>query len=496
MVADGVRGEVARTRWSIAGLLVSDFCGSAAALAQVTILGKVVFDLTGSELNLGLLGLAEFAPALLLVIVSGTIADRVDRRKLVAVAALTQAVIALVLGWYVGTNPTSVAPIFVLVVASGTALAFSAPAGRSLPADAVEPERLPWLIARSSIAFQAGIIAGPVLGGFLYTLDIRLPFVAVAGFLVVMSGAVMVVRLKPQPEPRPEPQPEPLPEPEPAADRSDEPGVLRAQAVQEAGVEPSGGYPTTASQGTLQEATEGLRFVKSQPILLGAISLDLLAVLFGGAVALLPAIAKDRLGVGAIGLGWLRAAVGIGAGAMTAVLAVRPITRSVGRTLLGVVAMFGAFTIVLGVTRTFAVAFVALVALSAADAVSVFIRATLVPLLTPAAKRGRVLAVENVFIGGSNEFGAFESGVTGQLLGTSGSVVLGGAVTIGVSLGWWFLFPRLREVDGFPVANGEEPPPAGSPGRTEDDIAGRGRSHRLPGQKDAIEGEGNANRGR
>jgi MFS family permease len=441
IVADRVPDESGRARWSTAGLLVSDFCGSAAALAQATILGKVVYDLTGSELDLGLLGLAEFAPALLLVVVSGTVADRVDRRKLVAVAALAQAAIALALGWYAGTNPTSVTPIFLLVVGSGAALAFSAPAGRSLPADAVEPERLPWLIARSSIAYQAGIIAGPVVAGFLYTLNIRLPFVAVAGLLVVMSAAVMVVRLKPAADQKR------------AADRSTEPGLLLAQAVQEAGVEPSAGYPTGASQGSLQEATEGLRFVKSQPILLGAISLDLLAVLFGGAVALLPAIAKNRLGVGAIGLGWLRAAVGIGAGAMTAVLAVRPITRSVGRRLLGAVAVFGAFTIVLGVTRTFAVAFVAIVALSAADAVSVFIRATLVPLLTPAGKRGRVLAVENVFIGGSNELGAFESGVTGQLLGTSGSVVLGGILTVGVSLGWWFVFPMLREVDRFPVAN-------------------------------------------
>jgi MFS family permease len=443
-MSNGVRAELGRTRRSIAGLLVSDFCGSAAALGQATILGKLVYDMTGSELDLGLLGLAEFAPALLLVLVSGTVADRIDRRRLVATAALAQAGMALGLGWYAGTNPTSVLPIFLLVIGFGIALAFSAPAGRSLPADAVEPERLPWLIARSSIAYQAGIIAGPVVGGFLYTVDIRLPFAAVAGFLVVMSGAVLMVRVKPAPGQRR------------AADQSNQPEILRAEAVQEAAVEPSTSYPTGTSKGSLHEATEGLRFVKSQPILLGAISLDLLAVLFGGAIALLPAIAKNQLGVGAIGLGWLRAGVGIGAGAMTAVLAVRPITRSVGRTLLGVVALFGAFTIVLGVTRNFAIAFVAMVALSAADAVSVFIRATLVPLLTPAGKRGRVLAVENVFIGGSNELGAFESGVTGQLLGTTGSVVLGGVLTIGVSFGWWFLFPMLREVDAFPTAEGEE----------------------------------------
>ena len=439
-LADGVRAGSARTSWTIPALLVSDFCGSAAALAQATILGKLVYDLTASEFDLGLLGLAEFAPALLLVLVSGAVADRVDRRRLVAVAALSQAAMALGLGWYAGTEPTSVVPIFLLVIGFGTALAFSAPAGRSVPADAVEPERLPRLIARSSVAYQAGIIAGPVIGGFLYTVDVRLPFVAVALLLVVMSAAAMTVQLKPATHPRV------------SVDLSSDPDILLAQATQEAGTEPSTGLGTSASRGGVHEAMEGLRFVKRQPILLGAISLDLLAVLFGGAIALLPAIAKDRLGVGVVGLGWLRAAVGIGAGAMTAVITVRPVTRFVGRTLLVVVALFGAFTIVLGVTRDFAVAFIAMVALSAADAVSVFIRATLVPLLTPASKRGRVLAVESVFIGGSNELGAFESGVTGQLLSTSGSVVLGGIATVGISIGWWFLFPMLREVDRFPVS--------------------------------------------
>jgi predicted MFS family arabinose efflux permease len=407
-----------------------------------------VYDLTGSEFDLGLLGLAEFAPALLLVLVSGAVADRFDRRRVAAAAGMTQAVMALALGWYAGSNPTATGPIFVLVIGFGVALAFSAPAGRSLPADMVDAERLPWLIARSSVAFQAGIIVGPVLGGFLYTVNVRLPFVAVTALLVVMSGAVLVIRLKAAPH-RERPS---------AADESTELGVLFAEAAQEAAVEPSGGYPAvTTSHDGLHDAMEGLRFVRSQPILLGAISLDLFAVLFGGAIALLPAIAKDRLGVGAIGLGWLRAAGGIGAGAMTVALAARPITRRVGRALLFFVALFGVFTIVLGVTRDFAVAFIAIVVLSAADAVSVFIRATLVPLMTPTAKRGRVLAVENVFIGASNELGAFESGVTGQLLGTASSVVLGGAATVGVALGWWFLFPRLRDVNGFPTsADGPE----------------------------------------
>ena len=166
--------------------------------------------------------------------------------------------------------------------------------------------------------------------------------------------------------------------------------------------------------------------MRSQPILLGAISLDLFAVLFGGAVALLPAIAEDRLGVGAVGLGWLRAATGIGAGAVALYLTMRPVSRRIGRTLLVSVALFGIATIALGVTTSFAIAFVALLVLSGADAVSVFIRSTLVPLITPADKRGRVLAVEAVFIGASNELGAFESGVVGQLLGPAAAIVLVG----------------------------------------------------------------------
>jgi len=174
-------------------------------------------------------------------------------------------------------------------------------------------------------------------------------------------------------------------------------------------------------------------------------------VLFGGAVALLPAIAEDRLGVGAVGLGLLRAAIGIGAGGVTLFLTVRPVRRRVGRTLLVAVALFGLGTVVLGATTNFVVAFVALIALSGADSVSVFIRATLVPLVTPRDKRGRVLAVEGVFIGASNELGAFESGVVGQLLGPAVAIVLGGAACLGVAALWWVLFPPLRNVDRFPA---------------------------------------------
>jgi MFS family permease len=427
--ARGSRGLfAARTETrSVVALLISVLCSSSAALAGTTVLGKQVYDLTGSKLDLGLLGLVEFAPAALLVLVTGSVADRVDRRTVVAVAALGEAVAAGGLAWYATTDPTAVGPIFGLVFLFGIARAFVAPSSRALPADMVPAERLPWLIARHSATWQAAIVVGPPLGGFLYDIDPAWSYVAMGGLLLVSAVAVLAVGVQPRAEPQEAPT---------------RPGV--------------------------HDALEGLRFIRSQPVLLGAISLDLFAVLFGGAVALLPAIADDRLGVGALGLGWLRAAGGIGAGLVTLRLAVRPVTRRVGRTLLVAVGVFGVFTIVLGVTRSFVVAFLCMAILSGADAVSVFIRATLVPLVTPENRRGRVLAVENVFIGASNELGAFESGVAGQAIGLVGAVVLGGAATLGIALGWWFRFPALRDVDRFPrlaqPARSEGDPGPGSPG--------------------------------
>ena len=226
--------------------------------------------------------------------------------------------------------------------------------------------------------------------------------------------------------------------------------VVIDEPLVEAAVEPALGHVTAEEGTSLREALLGFRFIRRQPVLLGAISLDLFAVLFGGAVALLPAIAEDRLGAGAVGLGWLRAAGGIGAAIVTLLLAFRPVQRRVGRVLLVAVAVFGAVTVLLGTTRSYAVAFIALAVLAGADSVSVFIRATLVPLATPPELRGRVLAVENVFIGGSNELGAFESGVAGQILGAPGAIVVGGIATVAIATGWWFGFPALREVDRFP----------------------------------------------
>jgi hypothetical protein len=255
------------------------------------------------------------------------------------------------------------------------------------------------------------------MGGFLYVVAPWVPFAAAAVLVVISAVTILFVSVR---------------------------AVTPAPVVVRAGDD-------AAEKPSLHEAVEGLRFVRGHPILLGAISLDLFAVLFGGAVALLPAIAEDRLGVGAVGLGWLRAATGLGAGVVALYLTVRPVSRRIGHTLLIAVALFGVGTIVLGVTTSFAVAFVALLVLSGADAISVFIRSTLVPLVTPHDKRGRVLAVEAVFIGASNELGAFESGVVGQLLGPATAIVLGGIATLAVAALWWGLFPDLRSVDTFPA---------------------------------------------
>jgi MFS family permease len=402
----------------VGGFLAAD----AGAILLATALGKQVFDMTRHELDLGLLGLAGFVPAALLVLVSGSVADRHERRTVAALAALGSAGASLVVALYVAGSPTAAGPLFFLAFAVGVAHAFGAPSTRALPADIVPPERLPWLVARWSIAFQLAHIVGPVLAGLLFVVDDSAPFVAATALF--LAATILYFRTP-------------------------------------AGLGPRAKAPTGPG---LHDAFEGLRLLRRTPILLGAISLDLFAVLFGGAVALLPAIADERLHVGPVAFGWLRAAPGIGASAVMLMLAIRPLQRRIGPTLLGAVATFGVATIVLGITRSYVVAFVALVVLAGADAVSVFIRMTLVPLVTPNSARGRVMAVENVFIGASNELGAFESGVAGQLLGPGPAVALGGVATLLIAATWGRVFPALRRVDHFPARQPDDPVAAGESG--------------------------------
>jgi len=421
---------------------------------QVTALGKQLYDITGRDLDLGLLGLAEFVPAMLLVAVTGSVADRFDRRRIVSIGLVGEALASGGLAWHASTGSTETWPIYALVIAFGAARAFVTPALRSMPPDLAPVGGLPRLIAFGSAGWQTALIVGPVLAGFLFIISPTAPFLACVG--LTLTGAILIQFARPRRDHATAP-PSLTGAPSAALiDLGDEARAgesLDAMAESYAGVSGAASDPVVTpgpSKGRIHEAFEGLRVIRDNPVLLGAISLDLFAVLFGGAVALLPALAANRYGVGAVGLGWLRAATGIGAAIVTIWLSARPIRGHIGRKLYIVVALFGVFTIVMGLTRSFAVAFVCLMLLSAADSVSVFIRSTLVPLVTPSPSRGRVMAVEGVFLGASNELGAFESGVAGQLLGTSGAVVFGGFATLAVVGTWTVLFPALGRMDRFP----------------------------------------------
>jgi MFS family permease len=374
---------------------------------QAAALGKQVYDITGREIDIGWIGLVEFLPAAFLVLITGMVADRFQRKKVAMIGMAGELASALALMFYARTHPTAVAPIFFITFLYGVSRAFIAPAARSIWPMVAPPGGLPAVVALSSATWTGAAILGPASSGLLYSVD---PWVAYA----VASGLVTLSMF-----------------------------VLTRVRTGQAATEENRERPT------LKHALEGLQFVRRTPILLAAISLDLFAVLFGGAIALLPVIAEERLNVGDVAYGWLRAAVGIGAGSVAIFLAFRPARRRIGRLLFFVVGVFGIATVVLGLTRSYLVAFIAVIVASGADMVSVFIRGSIVPLVTPDDKRGRVLAVENVFIGASNELGAFESGVASQAFGAPAAVVGGGVATVGIVGLFWFIFPSLRKIDRF-----------------------------------------------
>lgn len=402
-------GEVLADR-DVRVMLFANLVFSTGIMVQAAAVYKQVFDITGDELDIGLLGLAEFLPAFLLVFVTGSVADRFDRRRVGSIALAGEALCALALMFYARTDPSATWPIFLIAVFVGASRGFMQPSTRAIPPMVAPPGGLSRVIALYSATWTAAMIIGPITAGFLYSDSPATAYAAAAVLVGIGAVSLSTLRLRTMPA---------------EAEMSDD------------------------DRPTLRSAFEGLAFIRRTPILFAAISLDLFAVLFGAAVALLPAIAEDRLGVGDVAYGWLRAAPGIGAATMALVLAVRPVHRHVGRRLLWSVAVFGLCTVALGVTTNYVVAFVALVVLAGADMISVFIRATLVPLVTPDSKRGRVLAVENVFIGASNELGAFRGGVLARLVGTQLAVIGGGIATLGIVGFWWFRFTELRDVDRF-----------------------------------------------
>ncbi|KQV83101.1 MFS transporter [Rhizobacter sp. Root1221] len=371
--------------------------------------GWQMYDLTNSAWDLGLVGLFQFLPALLLTLVAGHVADQFDRSRVLAMCMGTQVVIALVLAVATAQSWATRELLFVLSVALGCAKAFQMPAQQALVPLLVPPPMLARALAFSSAGMQAAIIGGPALGGFIYVAGPKVVY-GVCGALFAL-GAFLFLRIG-------------------------HPHVPRAR-------EP-------VSMGTL---LAGVRFIRQRPVVLGAISLDLFAVLLGGATALLPIFAKDILHVGPWGLGILRAAPAVGALLMSIALTRWPITRRVGHVMFGAVAVFGLATLVFALSRSFALSFVALWISGAADMVSVVIRQSLVQLETPDEMRGRVSAVNSVFIGASNQLGEFESGATAALFGPVGSVLLGGFGTLVVVALWMRIFPSLARRQNLSEAN-------------------------------------------
>jgi MFS family permease len=386
-------------------------------------LGWQMYDLTGSAWDLGLVGLAQFLPALLLTLPAGHLVDHHDRRRLLALSIAVQAGVAAVLTW--GSLAAWVGSELILGLSMflGVARALQMPSLQALTPTLVPARLLPRAVAASSSTLQAAVVIGPALGGLLYAAGPGL----VSGGAAAASGAdgahhgaglvyavsCLLLCL----------------------------AVWGVLAIRHRAVPVPRGTPGWAS------LTAGVRFIWGRPVLLGAISLDLFAVLLGGATALLPIFAKDILHAGPTGLGLLRAAPAVGAVLVGVALARFPLERRTGHWLMGAIALFGLATLGFALAHEFWWAWVMLGITGAADMVSMVIRQSLVQLETPGAMRGRVGAVNSVFIGASNQLGEFESGATAALLGPVGSVVLGGVGTLLVVALWWRWFPGLAQRD-------------------------------------------------
>ena len=392
--------------------LSSRFLGTLAVQMQSVAVGWQVYQITHSLFDLGLIGLAQFAPFLVLILWAGHVADTHNRRNIVIACQATQLLCSLLLVGFTLSGSHTVWPVYAVLVIYGSARAFMMPAQQAVLRNLVSTRDFSQAVALASSSMQVAIILGPVLGGLLYVFGPNVVY-TVSSVLLALSVLLM------------------------AATRS----------------APQARTKAPVSWHTL---LEGLRFVRSRPIVLGAISLDLFAVLFGGATALLPAYAHDVLAAGPTGLGLLRTAPGAGAALCSILLAFYPIRRKVGAWMFGGVALFGAATVTMGLTSTFAVALIALFLLGAGDMVSVYVRHLLVQYETPDEIRGRVSAVNSVFIGASNELGEFESGLTASWFGLVRAILLGGAATLVVTGTWMKLFPVLSTMDRFPHHEAEE----------------------------------------
>jgi MFS family permease len=372
---------------------------------QSVAVGWQIYEITKRPLDLGLVGLAQFSPGILLFLVTGHAADTFNRRKLLMACYAGFGVCSALLLFYALSGLRTVLPMYAVVVLLGVVRSFNNPVSRSLVPMIIPEEHLQNAIAWNSSVNQAGTILGPSLGGLIYAIAKGPAAVYTTSMLAAVAAVFLMAKIKLHSKPRPR------------------------QPV------------------NLKSVMAGLRYIAEKKIILGSISLDLFAVLLGGAVALLPVFASDILRTGPWGLGLLRASPAIGAGSMALLLAHRPFRSRAGVTMLWCVAGFGVFTILFGISRSLILSMVALVLVGSMDTVSVVVRTTLVQLATPDEMRGRVSAVEMIFIGASNEIGQFESGLTAQWFGAVPAVIMGGIGTLIITALWAWNFPELRRVE-------------------------------------------------
>ncbi|HUL00688.1 MAG TPA: MFS transporter [Nitrospirota bacterium] len=371
--------------------------------------GWQVYSLTNSALYLGLVGLAQFLPLFLLTLVVGHVADRYDRRVVASICQIVEGLAAGALAWGSISGWMHEGSILTLVFVIGAARAFEGPTMQVLVPTLVPSELISKAVAWAASAMQTATILGPALGGFLYMANPVTVYAASSSLFILASIFIALIRIKPIPAKR-----EPI---------------------------------------RLKSLFAGIIYIRSHPVILGAISLDLFAVLLGGATALLPIYARDILMTGAWGLGLLRSAPALGALLVSVLLAEHPLRRHVGRTMFIAVAIFGISTIMFAVSTSFLLSLGILTILGAADVISIVIRQSLVQISTPDDMRGRVSAVNSMFIGTSNQLGEFESGVTAAWFGVIPAVLIGGIGTIVIVILWVRLFPQLMRVDSLELIN-------------------------------------------
>ena len=405
-------GHVAFTHPNFVSYTLARFFIVLALEMQSVAVGWQVYEITRRPLDLGYVGLAQFAPGFVLFLFAGHAADLLDRRKLLIWCYAGYGLCSALLLGISWRAPHSVHLIYGVLVLVGVCRSFSFPVSRAILPHLVPEEHFANAVAWNASTFQLSTIAGPALGGIAYALFHGPHAVYALAVSVSILAVILTFRIHP------------------------------LTSLQK----------STRAPISWRTVLAGFRFIGQKKLILGSISLDMFAVLLGGAVALLPVYAKEILHTGPWGLGLLRSAPGVGAALMAIVVAHRPIRRRAGLTMLLSVALFGVFTIVFGLSHSLVLSMIALFLTGAADMVSVIIRATLIQVATPDDMRGRVNAVDMMFIGVSNELGEFESGLTAQWFGTVPAVVLGGVGTLVVIATWAWLFPELRKADQLTVA--------------------------------------------